>query len=118
MGLGIPLLACFFAAMGVVALIAPNQVTARFGMPAITPDSRSEVKAVYGGYGIAMGILLGLAPSLPQFRDGILLTVAVALIGMAVGRVVAALGERPGRCPIVFFVVECVLAGIACSALG
>jgi hypothetical protein len=36
---------------------------------------------------------------------------------MAAGRVIAALRERPGRWPIVFFVVEAVAAGLLLSTI-
>ncbi len=87
--------AVFFLAMGLVALVVPERVTATFGTPALTPDGRNEVRAVYGGFGVAIGGLLLAAERLPAIRDGVLLAVAVALAGMAGGRVIAAALERP-----------------------
>jgi hypothetical protein len=44
--------------------------------------------------------------------SGVLLAVAVALLGMAAGRVVSFSFERAGRWPWVFLVMETALAGL------
>jgi len=92
----IPLTASlFFLAMGLVALVVPERITATFGTPTLTVDGRNEVRAVYGGFGLAIGVLLLAAERLPAIRQGALVAVAVALAGMAGGRLVAAALERP-----------------------
>jgi len=45
-------LALAFALMGIGALVSPTVVTRQFGIPALTPEGRSEVRAVYGGFGL------------------------------------------------------------------
>src|SRR6266849_5945598 len=85
--------ALFFLAMGLVGLAAPERIVAPFGTPVLSGDGRNEVRAVYGGFGIAIGALLLAAPAEP----GVRLCVAVALAGMAGGRLVAAALERPRR---------------------
>ncbi|QLY28950.1 DUF4345 family protein [Nocardia huaxiensis] len=106
--------AVFFLGMGGYALALPGAVLAMFGLRAEDPRARYEVRAVYGGFGIAMAAILGVAAAQSgSLRTGILLTVAAALAGMAAGRVVAAaLDERTGFYPVWFyFVVEAVAAG-------
>lgn len=90
-----------FALMGVGALAAPTLVTRQFGIPALGVDGRNEVRAVYGGFGLAVAATLALALAAPDLRAGICLTIAAALAGMAGGRLVSwardgALGRAPG----------------------
>ena len=85
----------FFAGMGLLALASPESITRTFGISTLTPAGRNEVRAVYGGFGLAVAAVLVLALSEPSLRAGILLAVAASLAGMAAGRVVAALVERP-----------------------
>ena len=50
--------AAFFVAMGVLALVAPERILATFGTTGLTVEGRNEVRAVYGGFGVAVGVLL------------------------------------------------------------
>ena len=68
-----------------------------FGTTSLTPEGRNEVRAVYGGFGLAVAGLLYMALSTPALRPGAFVAVAASLAGMAGGRVVAALIERPKR---------------------
>lgn len=103
----IPLVAAAaFAAMGALALWRPAAVTGYFGLYALNADLRNEVRAVYGGFGLAMAAMLGIAAFAESIAGGILLTVAAALAGMAGGRTVAWLLERSGRWPVVFGLAE------------
>jgi len=77
--------------------------------------SRSEVRAVYGGFGLAIAAVLAYAAAVDgDLRTGILITVGAALVGMAFGRVAAAiLGDRTAFYPNWFyFLVEAVAAGV------
>src|SRR5213596_2010060 len=88
--------AALFAAMGVYALAAPAAVLATFGVDVGTPDGRAEVRAVYGGFGLAVAALLAVAAADGgSAREGILVAVGFALAGMAAGRLVARVSERP-----------------------
>jgi len=104
--------AIFFLGMGIVALARPEQVVGYFGTRALTADGRNEVRAVYGGFGVAMAGLLVAAPFLLPVDRGIYIAVGAALAGMAAGRVVAAAVERPQRFyPSWFYcVVETLMA--------
>jgi len=85
----------FFVGMGLLALASPESITSPFGMPTLTPAGRNEVRAVYGGFGLAVAAMLVLALNDPTLRPGVLLAVAASVGGMAAGRLVAALVERP-----------------------
>ncbi|MFD6062054.1 DUF4345 domain-containing protein [Rhodococcus wratislaviensis] len=111
--------ALFFAGMGVYGLAAPVRLVAPFGLSADSATSRAEVRAVYGGFGVAVaGLLFFAAFDIHGIRSVAAVTVAVALLGMAFGRIVSAVADRPTRFyPVWFyFVVELVLAGLLLSA--
>jgi hypothetical protein len=111
------LVAVFFLAMGLYALAVPARVLAIFGVAVTTADGRNEVRAVYGGYGVAVCAVLLAALALPAYRDGILVCQAVAVAGMAGGRVLSAVLERPtGFYPWFFCAVEALLAGALFAA--
>jgi hypothetical protein len=106
--------AATFALMAVVALGRPRDVLAQFGVSVDSAEGRNEVRAVYGGFGLAVTALLAVAAlGDPGTREGILVTVAFALAGMAAGRLISAALERPrGVYPVwVFFAGE--VAGAA-----
>lgn len=112
--------AVFFFCMGVFALAAPAALVRPFRIPADAPESRSEIRAVYGGFGIAMSVLLGLAAfDTGGIRSGAVIAVAVALTGMASGRLVSCLVDGPTAFyPIWFyFGVEAAAAGLLFSAV-
>lgn len=110
--------AVFFAAMGIYALAAPARLVAPFAITADTPTARSEVRAVYGGFGLAIAAILVVAVVDPGMRAGILATVAAALGGMALGRLVSAFDGRTRFYPNWFyFIVETVgAAGLSLIA--
>ena len=115
MAFQIYLVSGLFAAMGLYALAFPHKIVDRFGVMVETGDGRNEIRAVYGGFGVAIAVLL-LAPLIkPALLDGVVLAVAVALIGMAAGRVVAVF-DRPGIWPVVFFGIELAGAALLLSA--
>jgi hypothetical protein len=103
------IVAAGFAAMGLGALARPRDVLAQFGVAVDTAEGRNEVRAVYGGFGLAIAALLAVAAlGDPSTTEGILVTVAIALAGMAGGRVVSGALEPPrGTYPVwVFFLIE------------
>lgn len=103
----------FFLGMGVYALAAPAMMLRSFGFALGTDVQRAEVRAVYGGFGVAIAAVLGYAVASPgQLRTGVLITVGAALAGMAFGRLASAvLGDRTSFYPNWFyFLVEAVAA--------
>jgi hypothetical protein len=88
--------AVFYAGLGVAALITPDRVPRTFGITTSTPASRTEVRAVYGGFGVALAAVLAATPWIaPAVASGVHLAVAIATLGMAAGRLAGALLERP-----------------------
>jgi hypothetical protein len=111
------LVAAFFALMGLVALARPARVLAFFGTRELTRDGRNEVRAVYGGFGLAVAGLLMATLFISELRSGAVMAVAVALLGMAGGRVIATLLDGPpGVYPWLFFGVELGLAAMLLCA--
>jgi hypothetical protein len=106
----------FFAGMGVYALAAPAALVRPFGITLGESASRSEVRAVYGGFGLAIaGVLADAAVAGGGVRTGILITVGAALAGMAFGRVVSAVvDDRTAFYPNWFY---CLVEIIAAAAL-
>jgi hypothetical protein len=100
------LVAVMFFGMGVAALARPKLIGSFFDVRFDSIDGRNEVRAVYGGFGLAMTLALWLAATEPELRRGVLTTVALALAGMALGRVASALVERPGLWPWFFCALE------------
>jgi hypothetical protein len=105
--------AVFFLGMGVWALARPAGLVAPFGISLGGADARLEVCAVYGGFGLATAGLLATAAAEPAAHAGVLLAVAVALFGMAGGRLLGRLRDRPsGFYPVWFYFWVEVGAGI------
>jgi hypothetical protein len=109
---GILLNAIFFLGMGLCAIARPAFVVTFVGLVPGTADARNEIRAVYGGFGIAIAALLMLVAGNATLRPGVLLAVAAALLGMAAGRVASLLIERTGKWPVVCLAVETLLAGL------
>lgn len=107
----ITVIAILFLAMGLGALIVPRTFLAVFDIQAGTAAARNEIQAVYGGYGVAMFVLLRWSQQQPQWAEGIWLTVGVALAGMAMGRLVGLVREPTRRWPVWLFLgIEAGLA--------
>ena len=117
MGVQEIIVAVGFALMGIGAFARPRTFTSPFGFTADTPDARNEIQAVYGGFGLAVAAVMVATVRYPEIREGVIAAVTASLAGMAFGRVVAALRERPGRWPVVFFVVEAGGAVLLWTAL-
>ncbi|MEU9113865.1 DUF4345 family protein [Streptomyces sp. NPDC048483] len=114
-------LALFFLGMGLYGLAAPAALVRPFGIGLAGPAARTEVRAVYGGFGVAMAALLGWAATAPAdpLRRGAVLAVAVALLGMAAGRLAARLAEPPGSWypSWLYFGLELAGAGLLAAAV-
>jgi hypothetical protein len=106
-----------FAFMGLVAIAAPTRVTGQFDIPALSASGRNEVRAVYGGFGLAMAGMLVAALNAPGLRLGIVLAIAAALAGMAGGRLLSAVMDRRiGRFPLMYMGIEAVGATLLAYA--
>lgn len=98
-----------FAAMGGALLWKPEYLTRLTNVELTTIESRNEVRAVYGGFGIAMALALLLAAIFSHLYQGVMLTAGLALIGMAAGRAYSAWLETPPMMVWVFLGIEAVL---------
>jgi hypothetical protein len=112
----IAVIGVFFAGMGCYALAAPTAIIRPFGITLGSAAARSEVRAVYGGFGLAIAGVLGYAAVADgDVRTGILIAVGAALAGMAFGRLVSAvLDERTAFYPNWFY---CMVEALAAAAL-
>ena len=111
----IAVIGVFFLGMGIYALAAPAALIRPFGITLEQPTSRSEVRAVYGGFGLAIAAVLAYALAAPEHRTGILITVGAALAGMAFGRIVSAvIDSRTSFYPNWFY---CLVEMVAAAAL-
>jgi hypothetical protein len=107
------LAAVFFLPIGVLAMYKPGRLLRGFGVHAPTADAWNEVRAVYGGFPIAMTAMLLGSLQRPDLTDGVAACVAAALGGMAAGRLVsAAIDRRFGRLSMVFMLLELAIAGL------
>jgi hypothetical protein len=106
----------FFLAMGLYALAAPAAILRPFDYDLRTASARAEVRGVYGGFGVAIAVVLAYAAVAPgEVRTGILITVGAALAGMALGRAASAVfDERTSFYPNWFY---CLLEAVAAAAL-
>jgi hypothetical protein len=112
----IAVIGVFFAGMGIYALAAPAAIIRPFGITLGGTASRSEIRAVYGGFGLAIaGMLAYAAFAEGDLRKGILITVGAALAGMAFGRLLSAVvDDRTPLYPNWFY---CLVEAVAAAAL-
>jgi hypothetical protein len=112
----IAVIAVFFLGMGVYALAAPAALIRPFGVVLESPVSRSEVRAVYGGFGLAIAAVLAYAAfRAGDVQKGIVITVGAALAGMALGRIVSAVVDH--RTPFYPNWFYCIVEAVAAAAL-
>ena len=111
--LALSIAALGFGIMGFGALVRPEQVTRQFGIAALDIDGRNEVRAVYGGFGLVMAVILAFVAVDDGYRTGVALTVALALVGMALGRAISAgIDASITRVPILYLISELIGAAI------
>jgi hypothetical protein len=99
--------------MGLYALAQPAGVLERFGVAVQTADGRNEVRAVYGGFGLVVaGMLVYAAFTAGRGALWIPSVIALALLGMAAGRLISMAIDRTrgGGQVWLFLAVELVLA--------
>jgi len=97
--------AASYAGLGLVSFLKPGSVPAVIGSTAPNADSRTEIRAVYGGLPLGFAASLVAAPSSAT-------AIGVATAGMAAGRAASAVFEGPPSPKMAgFIVLEAVLAG-------
>lgn len=101
-----------FGIMGLIGIFAPATLGGWVGHDALGRDAANEFRAVYGGFGLAMaGVLLATQGS--PAGPGVQLTAGVALVGMAGGRVLAALLDGPPSARMWIYAVGETAIGLA-----
>ncbi len=107
-----------FFYMGFGALIDPDNTLSYFSAGPLGPDMRNEVRAVYGGFGIAICLLLLATLKMTSIKTGARVAVLVSVGGMAGGRALSMIVETPaGDFPLLILIVETVLVAMLAAAL-
>jgi hypothetical protein len=108
----------FYAALGVVCFAQPERVPAGFGAASPPPAYRNEIRAIYGGFPIALAaVLVWATGASADVREGVLIAAAVSTAGMALARLASAAIERPrSSYPWLWFCVEVVLVALLVAA--
>lgn len=97
--------AASYAGLGLASFLKPAVVPAVIGSTAPNADSRTEIRAVYGGMPLGFAASLVAVPSSAT-------AVGVATAGMAAGRAASAVFEGPPSPKMVgFIVLEAAIAG-------
>lgn len=110
--------AAFFLLMGIAALLQPTMVLALFGTDVRARDTKNEIRAVYGGFGVAVAALLAYGLVDPVLRPGLVAAIAFAVLGMAAGRLWSVAVDRgAGFYPCLFFACEIAIAAALLFAL-
>ena len=84
-------IAACFVITGMISLIQPERILNYLGCESFSRNGKNEVRAVYGGLRIGIGLLLLATVSMPGIRTGIFLTVGIVLLGTILGRVISVL---------------------------
>lgn len=106
MTIGIIVNAVFFFCMRVSAIVRPRSVVSFVPSEPETIDACNEVRAVCGGFGVAVSLRQIFTAKNEAIKLGATLAVAASLFGMAIGRVSSLFLERPGKWPMVFIFTE------------
>jgi hypothetical protein len=111
--------AAFYAALGVVCLAQPQRVPATFGASEPASTYRNEIRAIYGGFPIALAaVLVWATGQSDSIREGVLVAAAVSTAGMALGRLASAAIELPqGNVVWLWFTAEVALVALLALAL-
>lgn len=106
--------ACLYGVLAVVALVRPAVVLGLFGGATPTPQARNEIRAVYGGFSLAVALVAWRSdPARPE-DAGRLRTAALASLGMAGARLAGMVVERRvAMWPTGFFLVLEVFHALA-----
>jgi hypothetical protein len=105
--------AIFWLWLGIMAFARTKHLLRGFGIETSVADSWNEVRAVYGGFPLAMAAILIVSLFAPVLTDGIAVCVGSAMLGMCLGRLVSGILDRTlGRMPQIFAAIEFVVAMI------
>lgn len=103
--------AASYAALGVAGLAQPGRIPQTFGGTADTADSRTEIRAVYGGLPLAFAVALVASPAAA-------VPIGIATAGMALGRAASVAFEGEGTTLVSKAFVGIEVAGAAALLIG
>ena len=109
----VSIVAIFFLIMGIWALFMPDSFAAFVGFSLDVDRGPNEIRAVYGGFGIAMAIMAWGAVLASPPALGLLTALGIALIGMAAGRAISMIME--GEVPICGLLTGTGELALACA---
>ena len=110
--------AAFYGAVGGAAFVRPRTLLASFGIRAEGIDAANEIRAVYGGFPLALAGMLAWATQGGPLADGVVVAVAISGLGMAGGRIVSAMIDRSlGRAPALFLGLEVIVSVVLLTAI-
>ncbi|MEM1247256.1 MAG: DUF4345 family protein [Acidobacteriota bacterium] len=99
------LFALLNAVIGLAALTVPRRLAGAIGYELTDTAAFGEMRAVYGGLFLALGVAVALAL---QRHDGAgwLMALGVLYVGLASGRLISALLDGPVRYTLITLLVE------------
>lgn len=90
----VSLVALFFLFMGLQAILLPESLGNIVGFSLDVDRGPNEMRAVYGGFGLAMAGMAWWAVFQTPVAEPYLIALAIALFGMAGGRIISLIIER------------------------
>jgi hypothetical protein len=105
--------------MGAATLMRPGLIPAMFGSAQPTSEGRTEIRAVYGGFGIAVAVALAWAANTStNTARGVLLAFGIGIAGMAIGRLIGIVIERSASFhpTVTYLLIEIVAAAALVTA--
>ena len=106
--------ALLFGVIGALFLAAPVRWARVVEISVPTPMARTDLRATYGGFDLALGVFLALCAVRPEWYRPGLLVCALALFGFAAGRLLGIAVERTAhRLMLLFLAVELLNGGVA-----
>jgi hypothetical protein len=114
--LSLTLAAAGFVAFGLALLVAPA-LLAIVDLEPPTPTARSDVRAIYGGMELGIGVLLALCARRREWYRVGLVAQGLALGGAAAGRLVSLAADGAPR-PVTLALAALEFAGAALAAVA
>lgn len=100
--------------IGVWALCDPVAVAASVQLQVPTPLGRLEIRAMYGGLGVMLGLVHGLALRRPELVLPGVVATGMASAGLALGRIISLLvDDAPAPVAYLFLASELALVAVA-----
>lgn len=104
---------------GLYCLTSPGSLADAAGVAATSPTGSAELRAMYGGLQVALGLLAGLALARPGLVRPALVALLFAATGLALGRALGvALDGAPSAYTALALGFEAVTAAAAAALLA